>query len=173
MKYQDLELVYNREFIASQVGRLGKEINHDYREREIIVVGVLKGAFIFLSDLVRHLTPPVKIDLVQLASYGSSASSSGIVEMRKDINLSIQGKDVLIVEDIVDSGYSLEFLYQRLLSRGPRSLKTCVFLDKKERRAIPFDPNYVGIVVADRFLVGYGLDHDEKYRNLPEIYAVR
>ena len=173
MNHQGLELIYNRDFIANQVKRLSMEINRDYREREIVIVGVLKGAFMFLSDLVRLLTPLVKIDFVQLASYGSDSTSSGIVELRKDINLAIQGKDVLIVEDIVDSGYSLEFLYQRLLSRRPRTLKTCVFLDKKERRAIPFEPNYVGIVVADRFLVGYGLDHDEKFRNLGEIYAIR
>lgn len=172
MNYQGLELVFSQEAIAAQVGRLGKEINHDYRGKEIVVVGVLKGAFIFLSDLVRQLAPPVKIDFVQLASYGSNSTSAGVVELRKDISLSIQGKDVLIVEDIIDSGYSLEYLYQRLLSRGPRSLKTCVFLDKKERRAVSFEPNYVGIVVPDRFLVGYGLDHDERYRNLAEIYAV-
>ncbi|NLC71843.1 MAG: hypoxanthine phosphoribosyltransferase [Desulfuromonadaceae bacterium] len=168
-----LELVYGREFIASRVKRLASEINHDYRDREIVIVGVLKGSFMFLSDLVRELQSPVKIDFVQLASYGSGSTSSGLVEMRKDITLAVQGKDVLIVEDIVDSGHSLEFLCQRLLGRGPRTLKTCVFLDKKACRVIPFEPNYVGIVVEDRFLVGYGLDHDEKYRNLAEIYSLR
>jgi len=168
-----IELVYSRDFIASQVKRLAGEINRDFREKEIIAVGVLKGSFIFLADLVRELAQPVKIDFVQLASYGSRSISSGIVEMRKDISLAIKGKDVLIVEDIVDSGYSLEFLYQRLLGREPRTLKTCVFLDKKACRVIPFEPTYVGMAVEDRFLVGYGLDYDEKYRNLAGIYALR
>jgi hypoxanthine phosphoribosyltransferase len=173
MEHAGLELVYSREFIASQVKRLAEEINRDYREGELVVVGVLKGSFIFLSDLVRELTPSVKIDFVQLASYGAGLTSSGVVEMRKDLSFSIQGRDVLIVEDIVDTGYSLEFLCQKLLSREPRSLKTCVFLDKKACRVVPFDPNYVGIVVEDRFLVGYGLDRDEKFRNLAGIYSVR
>lgn len=173
MDYAGLELVYSRDFITSQVKRLAAEINRDYREKEIILVGILKGSFMFLSDLARELAIPAKIDFVQLASYGSRSTSSGIVEMRKDITLAVQGKDVLIVEDIVDSGYSLEFLYQKLLSRQPRSLKTCVFLDKKAARVIPFEANYVGIVVEDRFLVGYGLDYDEKYRNLAGIYSIK
>lgn len=166
-----LKLLYSEECIARQVERLAEEINRDYEGRELLIIGVLKGGFIFLSDLIRCLTVPLEIDFVQLASYGAGTESPGVVEFRKNIDFSVQGKDVLIVEDMVDSGYSMEFLSQELLSQNPKSLKTCVFMDKKARREVPFDAQYVGIDVEDTFLVGYGLDLDEKYRNLPGIYS--
>ncbi len=166
-----LKLLYSEKCIVCHVERLAEEINRDYEGRELLIIGVLKGGFIFLSDLVRRLTVPLKIDFVQLASYGGGTESLGVVEFRKNIDSSVQGKDVLIVEDIVDSGYSMEFLSQKLLSQDPKSLKACVFLDKKARREVPFDADYVGISVEDAFLVGYGLDLDEKYRNLPGIYS--
>ena len=171
MNDSDLKLLYSNGYIIRQVERLASEINRDYEGRELLIICVLKGGVIFLSDLVRRLTLPVKIDFVQLASYGSGTESQGVVEFRKSFDSSIRGKDVLIVEDIVDSGYSMEFLSEKILSQSPSSLKACVFLDKKARRKVPFEPHYVGISVEDAFLVGYGLDLDEKYRNLPGIYS--
>ena len=171
MNDPDLKLLYSEAFISQQVNRLAEEINGDYEGRELLIICVLKGGVIFLSDLVRRLTVPLKIDFVQLASYGEGTESQGVVELRKNFDSSMRGKDVLIVEDIVDSGFSMEFLSQRILNQTPNSLKACVFLDKKARRKVPFEPDYVGISVEDAFLVGYGLDLDEKYRNLPGIYS--
>jgi hypoxanthine phosphoribosyltransferase len=170
MNNPDLELLYSQKCIARHVDILAEEINRDYEGRDLLIIGVLKGSFIFLSDLVRRLTVPLKIDFVQLASYGSGTESLGVVEFRKNTDFSVRGRDVLIVEDIIDSGHSMAFLTQTLLSQNPNSLKACVFLDKKARREVPFDAHYVGITVEDAFLVGYGLDLDERYRNLPEIY---
>ena len=171
MNDPDLKLLYSEAHISRQVERLAEEINRDYEGRELLIICVLKGGVIFLSDLVRRLSVPLKIDFVQLASYGEGTESQGVVELRKNFDSSMRGKDVLIVEDIVDSGYSMEFLSQRILNQTPNSLKACVFLDKKARRKVPFEPDYVGISVEDTFLVGYGLDLDEKYRNLPGIYS--
>jgi len=171
MNDPDLKLLYSEAFINRQVKRLAEEINRDYEGRELLIICVLKGGVIFLSDLVRRLTVPLKIDFVQLASYGEGTESQGVVELRKNFDSLMRGKDVLIVEDIVDSGFSMEFLSQRILNQTPNSLKACVFLDKKARRKVPFEPDYVGISVEDAFLVGYGLDLDEKYRNLPGIYS--
>jgi hypoxanthine phosphoribosyltransferase len=133
---------------------------------------VLKGSFLFFADLVRSITSPTVIDFVRLASYGSDTRSSGIVEMRKDLELPIKGRDVIIVEDIIDSGYTLESLYHRLLLREPRTLRICTLIDKRARREVPIEADYVGISMDDGFLVGYGLDYDERYRNLPDIYLV-
>jgi hypoxanthine phosphoribosyltransferase len=165
-----LELLYSEKRIARQVELLAEKINKDYAGRELFIIGVLKGGFIFLSDLVRRLTVPLKIDFVQLASYGAGTESFGVVEFRKKTDFSVQGRDILIVEDIIDSGHSMVFLTQKLLSERPNSLRTCVLLDKKARREVPFEAHYVGITVEDAFLVGYGLDLDERYRNLPGIY---
>jgi hypoxanthine phosphoribosyltransferase len=171
MNEPELKLIYSEKEINHQVERLAAEINRDYAGRELLVIGVLKGGIIFLSDLVRRLSMPLKIDFVQLASYGAGTESPGVVEFRKGFDSPIREKDVLIVEDIVDSGYSMEFLTQKLLTYQPRSLRACVFLDKKAGRKVFFEPHYVGISVEDAFLVGYGLDLNEKYRNLPGIYA--
>ena len=172
MNDKNLKLMHSPEEIARRVRELGAQIDRDYRGEEIVVIGVLKGAAIFLSDLVRQLRSPVRLDFVQLASYGSGHMSSGIVELLKDVSVAIEGKNVLIVEDIVDSGRSLAFLYQKLRDRNPRKLKVCVLLDKKERRVVPFEADYVGLDVPDVFLVGYGLDYAERYRNLPGIYEM-
>ena len=172
MNDKNLKLMHSPEEIARRVRELGAQIDRDYRGEEIVVIGVLKGAAIFLSDLVRQLRSPVRLDFVQLASYGSGNVSSGIVEMLKDVSVAIEGKNVLIVEDIADSGRSLSFLYQKLRDRHPRKLKVCVLLDKKERRVVPFEADYVGLDVPDVFLVGYGLDYAERYRNLPGIYEM-
>lgn len=164
--------LFTEDRIAAEVRRLGEEISRDYRGREILLVGVLKGSFLFFADLVRAVTTPIIIDFVRLASYGSETRSSGIVEMRKDLEVPVKGRDVLIVEDIVDSGYTLESLYHRLLQREPASLKVCTLIDKRGRREVAIEADYVGMTVNDGFIVGYGLDFDERYRNLPDIYLV-
>ncbi len=172
MSQPTLKPLYSAEQIAVQVQRLAAEINRDYQGREILLVGVLKGSLLFLADLVRHLQLPVRIDFVRLASYGSEVESSGLVELRKDLESPVAGRDVIIVEDIVDSGHTLEFLYTRLQLRQPNSLKICTLLDKRGRREVEIEADYVGITLEDGFVVGYGLDFDELYRNLPGIYLL-
>lgn len=172
MSQPPMKLLFSRTRIADQVERLATEISRDYPDREILLIGVLKGSFLFFADLVRSITSPAVIDFVRLASYGSDTQSSGIVEMRKDLELPIKGRDVIIVEDIIDSGYTLESLYHRLLLREPRTLRICTLIDKRARREVPIEADYVGISMDDGFLVGYGLDYDERYRNLPDIYLV-
>jgi hypoxanthine phosphoribosyltransferase len=172
MSQAKLKLLYPAQDIAHQIRRLADEINRDFRGQEIHLVGVLKGSFLFIADLCRQLTGPVTIDFVRLASYGSETQSSGIIEFRKDLEMPIHGKHVLIVEDIVDSGYTLQSLFHRLQQRQPASLKICSLIDKRARREVPIEADYVGISMEDGFIVGYGLDHDERYRNLPDIYLV-
>jgi len=166
------KLIFTQEQISREIDRMAGEIMRDHPGREIFLIAVLKGAFLFVSDLARKISAPVVIDFVRLASYGSETSSSGLVEIRKDLELSIKGKDVVIVEDIVDSGRTLETLYHKLLQREPRSLKICTLIDKRSRREVEIDADYVGMTLDDGFIVGYGLDYDEKYRNLPDIYLV-
>jgi hypoxanthine phosphoribosyltransferase len=151
---------------------LADQISKDYTGRELVMVCILKGAFMFLSDLVRCLKIPVKIDFVRLASYGSGMKSSGNIEITKDIELSIEGKDVLIIEDIIDSGHTLQFLKDRIILSNPRSVKICALLDKKARREVEMKADYLGIEVDDVFIVGYGIDFNENYRYLPEIHYV-
>ena len=158
--------------IASIVKNLADRISRDYDGKEIILVCILKGGFMFLADLIRHLRIPVKIDFVRLASYGSGTKSSGQVEITKDIETPIEGRDVLIIEDIVDSGYTLQFLKERLALSNPRSIKICALLEKKARREVRVEADYLGKVIEDVFIVGYGIDFNEGYRNLPEIYYV-
>lgn len=172
MSQPPMKLLFSRTRIAEQVERLAAEISRDYPDREILLIGVLKGSFLFFADLVRSITSPTVIDFVRLASYGSDTRSSGIVEMRKDLELPIGGRDVIVVEDIIDSGYTLESLYHRLLLREPRTLRICTLIDKRARREVAIEADYVGISMDDGFLVGYGLDYDERYRNLPDIYLV-
>jgi hypoxanthine phosphoribosyltransferase len=161
-----------RKQIASIVKDLANRISGDYGQTELVLVCVLKGAFMFLSDLVRHLQMPVQIDFVRLASYGSGMKSSGLIEITKDIEVSVEGKDVLIVEDIIDSGRTIRFLKERLALSKPRSVKVCTLLDKKARREVEMEADYIGKEVDDVFIVGYGIDFNEAYRNLPEIYYV-
>jgi hypoxanthine phosphoribosyltransferase len=167
-----LNLLLTAEEIVSIVKKLADEISRDYEGRELIMVCVLKGAFIFLSDLIRHLRIPIKVDFVRLASYGAGTKTSGLVEITKDIETPIEGKDVLIIEDIVDSGQTLRFLKERLELSRPRSVKICALLDKKARREVKIDADYVGKEIENVFVVGYGIDFNESYRNLPEIYYV-
>jgi hypoxanthine phosphoribosyltransferase len=156
--------------IAQHVNTLARRISRDYAEKDPVVIGILKGAFIFLADLVRELTIPVEIDFVRLASYGSDTSSSGHIQITKEIELDISGRHVLIVEDIIDSGLTIAYLLDYLTQFRPKSIRVCALIDKTERREVKISTHYVGHVVERGFLVGYGLDFDEKYRALPEIY---
>lgn len=167
------EVLFSKDVIEQRVRELAEEISRDHAGGELIVVGILKGAFIFMADLIRSLKVPCQVDFAQLASYGSGTVSSGDVVIRKDIGLPIAGRDVLIVEDIVDTGLTLSFLVETLKKREPRSLKVCVFLDKKARRKVPFTADYTGFDIDDRFVVGYGLDFNEQGRYLPDICLIK
>jgi len=167
-----LKLLYSRDVIAKEVDRLAQEISADFRGEEILFVCVLKGSFLFVADLIRSVTVPAAIDFVRLASYGSETQSSGIVEIRKDLEMPLKGKNVIIVEDIIDSGHTIETLYHRLSLREPKTLKVCTLIDKTARREVDFQADYVGLSMDDGFIIGYGLDLDERYRNLTEIYIV-
>lgn len=166
------EIVYSAEQIASRARELGRRISADYQGREILLVGVLNGAFIWAADLVRVLTVPVLVDFVRTASYGQSSSSSGQVRLSKDVELPVAGRHVLLVEDIVDSGRTLARLRELFMARGVASLRVCALLDKRERRAVEVEVEYPGFVVEHGFLVGYGLDYAEQYRRYPAIYQL-
>jgi hypoxanthine phosphoribosyltransferase len=161
------EVLVTAEDLKSRVLELGEEISRDYAERPLLLVGVLKGAVFFLSDLMRCIDVPVELDFMAVASYGSATDSSGVVRILKDLDASIEGRDVLIVEDIVDSGLTLQYLLRNLGSRNPRTLEVCALLTKPERRKVDLPTRYVGFEIPDRFVVGYGLDYAERYRNLP------
>ncbi len=165
-----LKPLYSAETIAKTVSRLATEINRDYRGEDLLLVGILKGSFLFIADLCRQIEVPAAIDFMRLASYGSETQSSGIIELRKDLEISIRDRHVLIVEDIIDSGLTLQSLLHRLRERQPASLKVCALIDKRARREVDIEADYVGLTMDDGFIVGYGLDYDERYRNLPGIY---
>lgn len=164
--------VLSRAEIAQKVKILAQRISEDYAGKELIGIGVLKGSFIFLADLLRELTIPVQVDFVRLASYGSNTTSSGTIRITKEAELDIRDRDVLIVEDIIDSGLTIAYLLEHLKSFSPKSVKVCTFVDKTERREVQVPIDYAGLVVEHGFLVGYGLDFDEKYRTLPAIYRI-
>src|SRR3990172_12551062 len=172
MEKPQLTRLVSREELDSIVQELAARISRDYGKRELVLVCILKGAFMFLSDLIRHLQIPVQIDFVRLASYGAGMKTSGVIEITKDIELPVEGKDVLIVEDIVDSGRTLQFLKDRLALSNPHSVKVCALLDKKARREVEIEAEYLGKEVDDVFVVGYGIDFNEDYRYLPEVYYV-
>lgn len=167
----ELKPVLSAEEIDRLVSGLARQISSDYRGRDLVLVAVLKGAFMFLSDLARKLAIPVKIDFVQAASYGSGAASSGRIRLTKELGIDIRDSDVLLVEDIIDTGLTIDYLLDYLRSFHPRSLAVCALIDKRERRERNIQAAYVGrVVAATGFLVGYGLDYAEQYRNLPGIY---
>lgn len=170
MLSQGFVKLFSQEQIARQVRRLGEEIDRDYAGQDLLLVGVLKGAFLFFADLVRAISLPADVDFVRVASYGPQCETTGLVEFRKDLEMSIAGRHVLIVDDILDSGYTLEALCQHLADRRPASLKTCVLLDKRRGRKTAFEADYAGICFENGFVVGYGLDYQEAYRNLPDVY---
>ena len=166
----DIESVlYSEEKIKQIVRGLAEKIMKDYEGEEILTVGILRGAVMFYADLVRELNIPLHMNFMVLSSYGASSSSSGVVRIQYDLEEDITGKNVLIIEDIVDTGLTLNYLTKTLKSRNPKSLKTCCLFDKPERRKVDFRPDYVGLAVPDVFIVGYGLDYAEKYRNLKYI----
>ncbi|MGD2272103.1 MAG: hypoxanthine phosphoribosyltransferase [Desulfobacterales bacterium] len=169
----DLIPVLTKEEIDKAVSDIARRISSDYKGCDLILIGVLKGAVIFLSDLIRKITIPVKVDFVRLSSYGAETSSSGNIHLSKDVEIDLKNKDVLIIEDIVDTGLSLTYLSDHIKSFGPNSVKICALIDKHERRKTDITIDYVGRVIQEGFLVGYGLDYAEKFRNLPEVYHLK
>jgi hypoxanthine phosphoribosyltransferase len=166
------EVLVSREDLKRRVAELGEEISRDYEGRDLVMVGVLKGAVLFIADLMRHLTVPCEIDFMAVSSYGSQTDSSGVVRILKDLDASIEGRDVLIVEDIIDSGLTLQYLLRNLRARDPRSLEVCALLTKPERRRVDLPTRYVGFEIPNRFAIGYGLDHAQRYRNLDFVAAL-
>ena len=167
------DILVEADDLRERVKALGDEISRDYADRDLLLVGVLKGAVFFLSDLMRHLDVPCEVDFMAVASYGSSTDSSGVVRILKDLDIPIEGREVLIVEDIVDSGLTLSYLLRTLRARNPRSLEVCALLTKPERRKVEVLPRYVGFEIPDKFAIGYGLDFSERYRNLPFVAALK
>jgi hypoxanthine phosphoribosyltransferase len=165
--------VLTKEEIETQVRRIAQAISRDYKDRELILIGILKGAFVFLSDLIRQLSIPVKVDFMCAASYGGGTTSSGRITLSKDVDIDIRNKDVLIVEDIVDTGMTLSYLVEHLKSCGAASVCICALIDKRERRETDVTVDYACHTVEKGFLVGYGLDYAEFYRNLPEVYHLK
>jgi hypoxanthine phosphoribosyltransferase len=166
------EILVGAEDLTRRVKELADQISIDYADKDLLLIGVLKGAVFFVSDLMRHLDIPVEVDFMAVASYGSATRSSGVVRILKDLDAAIEGRDVLIVEDIVDSGLTLQYLLRNLAGRNPRSLEVCALLIKPERREVDLHTRYVGFEIPDRFAIGYGLDHAERYRNLPYVAAL-
>ncbi len=167
------EVLVPQERLAERVRELAAEISRDYAGRDLLLVGVLKGAVFFLSDLMRHLNVPVEVDFMAVASYGSATKSSGVVRILKDLDAVIEDRDVLIVEDIVDSGLTLQYLLRNLAGRNPRSLEVCALLIKPDRQKVDLHTKYVGFEIPNRFAIGYGLDYAERYRNLPFVAALK
>jgi hypoxanthine phosphoribosyltransferase len=167
------EVLVEAEDLQRRVRALGAEISADYEGRDLVMIGVLKGAVLFLADLMRELEIPCEVDFMAVSSYGSATDSSGVVRILKDLDASIEGRDVLLVEDIVDSGLTLHYLLKSLGARDPRSLEVCALLTKPERRRIDDPIKYVGFEIPNRFAIGYGLDHGQRYRNLPYVAALQ
>ena len=167
------EVLYSEAYIDSMVKRVGAEISHDYADKNLLLVSVLKGSVVFMADLMRAITIPARIDFMCVSSYGSGTKTSGVVKIIKDLDGDLSGRDVLIVEDILDTGITLSNLVPMLKMRNPNSVKICTILDKPSRRKADIAPDYEGFAVPDEFVVGYGLDYDEKYRNLPYIGVLK
>jgi hypoxanthine phosphoribosyltransferase len=167
------EILVQPDDLRRKVADLGRQISADYEGKDLLLVGVLKGAVFFLSDLMREISVPCEVDFMAVASYGSATDSSGVVRIIKDLDDSIEGRNVLIVEDIVDSGLTLQYLLRNLRARGPATVEVCALLTKPERRKIDLHARYVGFEIPNRFAIGYGLDHGERYRNLPFVAALQ
>lgn len=167
------EIFISRSEIDRRVKALADEISRDYAGRDVLMIGVLKGSFIFMADLVRAMSIPCQADFMRAASYGAGSESSGRIVITKDVELPVCDRDILIVEDIVDTGLTLKHIVDTLKFRNPKSIKVCAFLDKRNRRKVSFEADYVGFTMDDGFVVGYGLDFSEQYRFLPDVYVVR
>ena len=179
MKEDVLRVLLSEDEIREKVRELGGKITADYKNSNLMLVTVLKGAVVFLADLMRQIDVPAEIDFMVVSSYGSGVKSSGVVKIVKDLDVPLAGKDILIVEDILDSGLTLSYIKELLESRGPRSIRIATLLDKPSRRKVDLQADYIGFSAPDEFVIGYGLDYDEKYRNLPyigilkpEVYSV-
>jgi hypoxanthine phosphoribosyltransferase len=171
-QHATLSLLLSRQVVATRVKELARQISRDYEGKDLLLVGVLKGAFVFLADLMRAIEIPVQVEFVRLASYGKGATSTGHVRVILDLEASIAGRHVLIVEDILDTGLTLGFLLERLRARQPASLQLCVLLRKRIQRTYEISPDYMGFDVPEGFVVGYGIDYGERYRHLPAIYTL-
>lgn len=167
MKNDIQSVLFSEEKLAEIVERMGKQISEDYKGKNLLMVSVLKGSVVFMADLMRAITIPCSIDFMCVSSYGSGTKTSGVVKIIKDLDINLQGYDLLVVEDILDSGMTLSYILELLQSRSPKSVRLCTLFDKPDRRTVDIKADYVGAVVPDEFIVGYGLDYDEKYRNLP------
>lgn len=173
MKDDIKKVLFSEEELSEKVTELGEKISKDYCGEDLTVVGILKGSNIFMGDLIRKIDIPLSIDFMVVSSYGQSTESSGIVKVIKDLEYSIEGKNILIVEDIIDTGLTLNYLKENLLRRNPKSLKICTLLDKPIRRKVDLIVDYIGFEIPDEFIVGYGIDFAEKYRNLPYVAALK
>ncbi|MBR7091574.1 MAG: hypoxanthine phosphoribosyltransferase [Clostridia bacterium] len=170
----DLEsILYTEEALAEVVKQLGARISEDYQDKNLLIVGILKGSMVFMADLMRQITIPCDIDFLAVSSYGSGVKSSGEVRVLKDLDSKLEGKDLLLIEDILDSGTTLSYIKRMLSTRKPASVRICTLLDKPERRKTDIKADYVGLTVPNAFIVGYGLDYDQKYRNLPFIAVLK
>ncbi|MCR3760788.1 hypoxanthine phosphoribosyltransferase [Clostridium felsineum] len=163
------EILLDEEKINDKVKELGKKISEDYKEKDLILIGILKGSVVFMGNLVKYIDIPCAMDFMSVSSYGNATSTSGIVKVLKDLDSDVEGKDILIVEDIIDSGVTLKYLMGHMKGKKPNSIEIITLLNKPERRRVEIDVKYTGFIVPDYFLVGYGLDYAEKYRNLPYI----
>jgi hypoxanthine phosphoribosyltransferase len=167
-----LKILIRRDEIAKAVDRLASEIKRDYQEKQPLLIGVLKGSFVFMADLIRQLDLPLELDFIRLSSYGAARESSGKVRVVQGVKTPIKGRDVLVIEDIVDTGITTSFLFDYLRKRKPASLKLCALTDKPSRRRVQVSIDYLGLSLPNKFVVGYGLDFDQRFRNLPDIYAL-
>jgi hypoxanthine phosphoribosyltransferase len=167
------EILIEAQALQARIGELGAEISADYEGRDLLLVGVLKGAVFFMADLMRRIEVPCEVDFMAISSYGAGVDSSGVVRILKDLDISIEGRNVLVVEDIIDSGLTLSYLLRNLEAREPASLEICALLTKPERREIDIECRYTGFEIPNRFVIGYGLDFAERYRNLPFVGVLR
>ena len=169
MKVKAIHEYLSEEKIANRIAEMGAEISKVYGDEPVCLICILKGSVFFTVELAKRITSPVELEFMCVSSYGSGTTSSGVVKISKDLDVSIEGKHVLLVEDIIDSGRTLSYLLENLKTRNPKSLRLCTLLDKPDRRVVEVDVDYVGFTIPDEFVVGYGLDYDQKYRNLPYI----
>lgn len=173
MKSDVGDILISKQDLSTKLKEIGEKISKDYEGKNLLLIGVLKGSFIFLADLMRNIDIPVEVDFMAVSSYGSSTKSSGVVKILKDLDATIEGKDVLVVEDIIDTGLTLSYLMSNLKTRGAKTVEVCTLLDKPERRKADVPLKYKGFDIPDEFIVGYGLDYAQKYRNLDQIYILK
>lgn len=166
------EVLLSEEEISERTRALGAQISQDYAGKKLLIVSLLKGSFIFTADLVRKITVPVKIEFMTTSSYGHGEQSSGVIQIVNDVNSDLTGYDVLVVDDITDSGLTMKYVMEHLKSKNPSSVKCCVLLDKPDRRQVELVPDYLGFTIPDKFVVGYGLNYGDYYRNVPYVFAV-